>query len=229
MSFKDCVNTKDCEKMQTDIDDVKNSISGISDDVDTINETTIPAIEDEIAGLDDRVTNIENESDDMKDWELYTGTDWSQFSTDGKANQEIILKITATANVITPYSTTYTTPISEYRKIRKGDLFSQTGIVDSNYHFISYFSTTATSSGTSYRYIGLISGEFEIGTNSSILTGNTVSITVKAGYLGKQSTGTGTSNISGTETIANSTSADKSLTKNGTGTTKIELYYRPTE
>lgn len=53
MSFKDCVNTKDCEKMKTDIDDVKDSISGIT-------ETTIPDIQDDISDLDDRVTTLEN-------------------------------------------------------------------------------------------------------------------------------------------------------------------------
>ena len=207
-----------------DAENVKD-IPQIKDDLDTLN-SKVDGIEDDLEILDNRVTTLEEDSG-IVDWELFTGTDWSQFSTDGKANQEIILKITATANIITPYSTTYTTPISEYRKIRKGDLFSETGIVDSNYHFISHFSTTATSGSSSYRYIGLISGEFEIGTNSTILTGSTVSVTVKAGYLGKQASGTGTGTIADTYTIANSTSADKTLTKNGTGTTKIELYYRP--
>lgn len=141
MSFKDCVNTKDCEKMKTDIDDVKDSISGITDDVEiitdttipaieddiaTINETTIPAIQDDISGLDDRVTTLEN-TPVVSDWKLFASKDWSTLSDEnGKLTQDILMILCFSTNIT---SNDYTYNIELPIIICKGYKFDDTGFI----------------------------------------------------------------------------------------------------
>ncbi len=148
MAFKDCVNTKDCAKMQADIDDVKDSISGITDNVETISETTIPAIEDEIAtitettipdiqddisDLDDRVEALENSGGSDKNWTIFTGTDWSEFSTDGLTNQDILLEFFVFPHLLDSNNHTINCKMAHfYQLIPKGSGFSNSSIPTGN-------------------------------------------------------------------------------------------------
>ena len=211
--------------MQTDIDDVKDSISGMIDDVETITETTIPAIEDEIASLDDRVSTLEDDS--MKDWELYDGTDWTQFSTDGKANQELILRIVTTPYWTVSSSSNHNMKVTGIEvHLKKGDKFSNTDIEDND----SIYSIFDGSLVSTYYYSALGQAKFVtkgVSGNTDILTSTSVKMKIEGAVLYISST---SSSITSSQILGKVIENDKTLTKNGTGTTNvIFLYYRPTE
>lgn len=216
MSFKDCVNTKDCEKMQTDIEDVKDSISGISDDVEIINETTIPAIEDDIAtinettipaiqddisSLDDRVTTLENASGGG-DWILFENNDWSSLvDSDGNLKQDVLINISF-YDIYSTDTTSYLTYISFI--IPKGiHLYSMYNPYDRNFFSYGYNTTNKPLS-----FIQLTSH------SSQSITGDTIDISF---YQIIMKTGSSTWTVN--------TSVTKTLTKNATtSVSKVFIY-----
>lgn len=202
--------------MKTDIEDVKDSISGITDDVETINDTTIPAIEDDIAtinettipaieddisSLDDRVTTLENASGGG-DWILFENNDWSSLvDNDGILKQDVLIKII--------FYDTYSTDTTSYLTnlnfvMQKGStLYRMYNAYDRNFFSYGY--------NTTNKPLSFI--QFKEHSEQSI-TGNTIDISF---YQIIMKTGSNSWTVN--------TSVSKTLTKNSSvSESKVFVY-----
>ena len=204
-----------------DAENVKD-IPQIKDDLDTLN-SKVDGIEDDIEILDNRVTTLE-ENSGSKDWELYDGTDWSQFSTDGKANQELLLRIVSTPKWTVSSSSNHLMKVTGIEvHLKKGDTFSNTDIEDNDTVFPIFDGSLVST----YYYSALGQGKFitkGVSGNTNILTSTTVKIKIEGAVLYISST---SSSITSSQILGKIIENDMTLTKNGTGTTNlIFLYYR---
>lgn len=179
-----------------------------------------------IKSLDSRVSALEN----GKDWVLFEDSDWSQFSTDGKANQDLILKISVALTA--PQATI---PIVEFRRIFKGDDFSDVKITDGINTFGSFYSVgDGESSSTNIFYVGFGIATNDISENvgnTEILTGETIKLVCK-GFVYQTYSPSQTTTpiwISSWNRQRYSNTQYDTLPKNGTQNYYINLYYRPTE
>lgn len=190
---------------------------------------TLKALPGVLDALNERVTALEDDAGAGNDWELFDGMDWSEFSTDGKANQD--LKIVVTSRF--KYTSSDTTPVIIYSEkvsneyeIHKGDVFSNTNIDDKD-KCVSFY--VYSQSGRYYFSSGSV-GKFllrNISGNSSILESSTVKTnTVGSGILLNSNLSTSASSSNIIIAYFNDT---VDLTKNGTGDNSIRLYYRPKE
>lgn len=206
-----------------DAENVK-EIPQIMDDLDTL-DSRVDGMEDDIEILDNRVTTLE-ENSGSKDWELYDGTDWSQFSTDGKANQELLIKIVSYVTWSVGTTNHNMPTCGTFIHIKKGDVFSNTDIEDNDIVF-PFFEDTQSGS---YYYRGLGNCKYitkGVSGNTALLTSENVKMQTKGSML--YITGSSSSQVTSSQIMGVAMSNTRTLVKNGNGDHKIFLYYRPTE